>query len=79
VKEPEVYRQFFDIPQTYQRDSVPIAELYAQVTYLFDSVPELAEDFKQFLPEYAALAKTQAANRAAADQATVPGQFPSSP
>lgn len=37
--------------------------MYAQVTVLFNSAPDLLEDFKQFLPESAAQAKGQAAAR----------------
>ena len=47
--------------QTYQRESKPIQDVYAQVTQLFGSAPDLLEDFKQFLPESAAQAKAQAA------------------
>lgn len=47
--------------QTYQRESKPIQDVYAQVTQLFNSAPDLLEDFKQFLPESAAQAKAQAA------------------
>lgn len=47
--------------QTYQRESKPIQDVYAQVTQLFSSAPDLLEDFKQFLPESAAQAKAQAA------------------
>ena len=56
------------ILQTYQRDLKPIQDVYAQVTQLFSSAPDLLEDFKQFLPESAAQAKAQA--QAAARQAT---------
>lgn len=47
--------------QTYQRESKPIQDVYAQVTQLFSAAPDLLEDFKQFLPESAAQAKAQAA------------------
>jgi len=57
-----------EILQTYQRESKPIQDVYAQVTQLFSTAPDLLEDFKQFLPESAAQAKAQAA--AAARQAT---------
>jgi len=43
--------------QTYQREQKPIQEVYAQVTTLFNSAPDLLEDFKQFLPESAAHAR----------------------
>ncbi|KAI1160718.1 hypothetical protein F5B18DRAFT_495815 [Nemania serpens] len=51
---PEIYKQFLEILQTYQRESKPIQEVYAQVTSLFSTAPDLLEDFKQFLPESAA-------------------------
>lgn len=56
---PEIYKQFLEILQTYQRESKPIQDVYAQVTQLFNSAPDLLEDFKQFLPESAAQAKQQ--------------------
>ena len=43
--------------------------MYAQVTQLFNSAPDLLEDFKQFLPESAAQAKAQAAAKQAEDAA----------
>lgn len=43
--------------------------MYAQVTQLFGSAPDLLEDFKQFLPESAAHAKQQAAARQAEEAA----------
>ena len=50
---PEIYKQFLEILQTYQREQKPIQEVYAQVTTLFNTAPDLLEDFKQFLPESA--------------------------
>ncbi|KAK2758744.1 Transcriptional regulatory protein sin3 [Arachnomyces sp. PD_36] len=58
---PEIYKQFLEILQTYQRESKPIQDVYGQVTQLFNTAPDLLEDFKQFLPESAAQAKAQAA------------------
>jgi len=56
--------------QTYQRESKPIQDVYAQVTQLFNTAPDLLEDFKQFLPESAAQAKQQGqAGRPAVDEA----------
>ncbi|KAL4803023.1 hypothetical protein BDV18DRAFT_146116 [Aspergillus unguis] len=66
---PEIYKQFLEILQTYQRESKPIGDVYTQVTQLFNSAPDLLEDFKQFLPESAAHAKQQAAARAAEENA----------
>lgn len=43
--------------------------MYAQVTTLFNTAPDLLEDFKQFLPESAAQAK--AAAKAAEDAAAM--------
>lgn len=49
--DPETYKQFLEILQTYQRDTKDIAEVYAQVTILFNNAPDLLDEFKQFLPE----------------------------
>ena len=54
--------------QTYQRESKPIQDVYAQVTQLFISAPDLLEDFKQFLPESAAHNKAQAARAMAQEE-----------
>ncbi|KAG5993972.1 hypothetical protein E4U54_003222 [Claviceps lovelessii] len=54
---PEIYKQFLEILQTYQREQKPIQDVYAQVTTLFNAAPDLLEDFKQFLPESAGQAK----------------------
>ncbi|KAK3694685.1 hypothetical protein B0T22DRAFT_78657 [Podospora appendiculata] len=51
---PEIYKQFLEILQTYQREQKPIQDVYSQVTTLFHTAPDLLEDFKQFLPESAA-------------------------
>ncbi|KAI9764977.1 MAG: Transcriptional regulatory protein sin3 [Geoglossum simile] len=69
--QPEIYKQFLEILQTYQRESKPIQDVYAQVTQLFNSAPDLLEDFKQFLPESAAQAKAQAAAKQAAEDAAI--------
>ncbi|KAI9737685.1 MAG: Transcriptional regulatory protein sin3 [Claussenomyces sp. TS43310] len=66
---PEIYKQFLEILQTYQRESKPIQDVYAQVTSLFSEATDLLEDFKQFLPESAAQAK--AAAKAAEDSAAM--------
>ena len=60
-----------EILQTYQRESKPIQDVYAQVTQLFSTAPDLLEDFKQFLPESAAQAKAQAAARQATEDAAM--------
>jgi paired amphipathic helix protein Sin3a len=79
--QPDIYKQFLEILQTYQRESKPIGDVYAQVTRLFETAPDLLEDFKQFLPESAAHAKA-AAGRPAEDAfpmsstRTEPGYMP---
>ncbi|KAF2270735.1 hypothetical protein CC78DRAFT_528469 [Lojkania enalia] len=69
ASQPDIYKQFLEILQTYQRESKPIQDVYAQVTTLFSSAPDLLEDFKQFLPESAAQhrAQQQAVRHAAED------------
>lgn len=54
ANQPDIYKQFLEILQTYQREQKPIAEVYEQVTSLFSSSPDLLDDFKQFLPDTSA-------------------------
>ncbi|KAJ8327725.1 hypothetical protein QVD99_003749 [Batrachochytrium dendrobatidis] len=49
--EPDTYKQFLEILQTYQREGKPIQEVYAQVQILFKEAPDLLDEFKQFLPD----------------------------
>ena len=70
AQQPEIYKQFLEILQTYQRESKPIQDVYAQVTQLFISAPDLLEDFKQFLPESAAHGKAQASRAMAQEEQT---------
>ncbi|KAG9284179.1 hypothetical protein G9A89_022953 [Geosiphon pyriformis] len=49
--EPETYKQFLEILQTYQKEQKPIQEVYSQVQDLFKSAPDLLDEFKQFLPD----------------------------
>ncbi|KAK1823229.1 Transcriptional regulatory protein sin3 [Friedmanniomyces endolithicus] len=65
---PDIYKQFLEILQTYQRESKPIQDVYSQVTRLFNNAPDLLEDFKQFLPESAAQAKAAERARQAAEE-----------
>jgi paired amphipathic helix protein Sin3a len=51
ANQPDIYKHFLEILQTYQREQKPIAEVYQQVTILFQNAPDLLEDFKQFLPD----------------------------
>lgn len=68
--QPEIYKQFLEILQTYQREAKPIHDVYAQVTSLFHSAPDLLEDFKQFLPDTTGQAKAQASSRVALAEET---------
>ncbi|ODQ68295.1 hypothetical protein NADFUDRAFT_30554 [Nadsonia fulvescens var. elongata DSM 6958] len=51
VNQPDIYKNFLEILQTYQREQKPLAEVYSQVTILFKEAPDLLDDFKQFLPD----------------------------
>ncbi|CAH6718933.1 transcriptional regulatory protein Sin3p [[Candida] jaroonii] len=51
ANQPDIYKQFLEILQTYQREQKPIGEVYEQVTLLFSNSPDLLDDFKQFLPD----------------------------
>ncbi|RCI02265.1 Transcriptional regulatory protein sin3, partial [Rhizopus stolonifer] len=51
ANEPDIYKQFLEILQTYQKDQKPIQEVYAHVQYLFNGAPDLLDEFKQFLPD----------------------------
>ncbi|KAI0151559.1 hypothetical protein GGR57DRAFT_470702 [Xylariaceae sp. FL1272] len=72
---PEIYKQFLEILQTYQREQKPIQDVYGQVTSLFNTAPDLLEDFKQFLPESAASNK----NSARADEVLAMGLAQATP
>ncbi|KAI1109768.1 prion-inhibition and propagation-domain-containing protein [Nemania sp. NC0429] len=50
IERPEIYRQFLEILQSYQRDLTPIQDVYGQITSLFESQPDLQKGFKRFLP-----------------------------
>ncbi|GES74256.1 paired amphipathic helix protein pst1 [Rhizophagus clarus] len=49
--DPDTYKQFLEILQTYQKEQKPIQEVYSQVQVLFKNAPDLLEEFKQFLPD----------------------------
>jgi paired amphipathic helix protein Sin3a len=71
---PEIYKQFLEILQTYQREQKPIQDVYSQVTSLFHTAPDLLEDFKQFLPESAA--QTRSAGQRAEESMAIPVSTP---
>ncbi|EXJ54605.1 hypothetical protein A1O7_09946 [Cladophialophora yegresii CBS 114405] len=49
--QPEIYKQFLQLLQTYQRESIPRSEVYDKVTRIFASAPDLVAEFAEFLPE----------------------------
>ncbi|KAH9815202.1 hypothetical protein DFH28DRAFT_893466 [Melampsora americana] len=51
IDQPEIYKTFLEILQTYQRDGMPIDSVYVQVTQLFAEATDLLDEFKQFLPD----------------------------
>lgn len=59
AEQPDIYKHFLEILQTYQREQKPINEVYAQVTVLFQNAPDLLDDFKKFLPDSSPSANRQ--------------------
>ncbi|KAI8459139.1 hypothetical protein BY996DRAFT_6410377 [Phakopsora pachyrhizi] len=51
IDQPEIYKTFLEILQTYQRDGMPIDSVYVKVTHLFSNAVDLLDEFKQFLPD----------------------------
>lgn len=79
---PEIYKQFLEILQTYQREQRPITDVHNQVTKLFREAPDLLDDFKQFLPETIPQNKMGPGNipdEGAAAMASIPIQTPQPP
>ncbi|KFX86691.1 hypothetical protein V490_08937 [Pseudogymnoascus sp. VKM F-3557] len=66
---PEVYRQFLETLQSYQRESTPIREVYDRVTRLLVATPDLIKDFDTYLPESATQANDERRKRARYDTA----------
>ncbi|RKO92645.1 hypothetical protein BDK51DRAFT_18371 [Blyttiomyces helicus] len=78
--EPDTYKQFLEILQTYQKESKPIQDVYAQVQVLFKGAPDLLDEFKQFLPDTSAAQPTgskKSHKRPASAIATTNGSVPS--
>lgn len=66
--DPETYKHFLEILQTYQKEQQPIQEVYAQVQILFNGANDLLAEFKQFLPDTSQQQQQQ-------QQATTPGDY----
>jgi hypothetical protein len=47
---PGVYRKFLDILHQYMKEKMPISQVHSQINELFDSAPDLMEEFKVLLP-----------------------------
>lgn len=56
ANDPDVYKRFLEILQTYQKEQKPITEVYNQVQILFNGATDLLNEFKQFLPDTTAAA-----------------------
>lgn len=52
---PEIYKQFLEIVNSWQREKYPVEDIYAQLGTLFNSAPEFLEEFNiSFLGQGAA-------------------------
>ncbi|KAI7966929.1 hypothetical protein MJO29_000206 [Puccinia striiformis f. sp. tritici] len=63
IDQPEIYKTFLEILQTYQRDGMPIDSVYVKVTKLFSNAVDLLDEFKQFLPDLNASAAAGQASK----------------
>ncbi|KAF9531885.1 hypothetical protein CPB83DRAFT_760648 [Crepidotus variabilis] len=50
-EDPNTYKQFLDILQTYHKEQKHSHDVYVQVQMLFADAPDLLSEFKNFLPE----------------------------
>ncbi|KAF2837164.1 hypothetical protein M501DRAFT_1018074 [Patellaria atrata CBS 101060] len=60
AKEPEKFKEFIAIIETYELDKAPIRTIYRQVRKLFEGDRQLFEQFRHFLPEGFALGNDRA-------------------
>ncbi|RKP09630.1 Sin3 family co-repressor-domain-containing protein, partial [Thamnocephalis sphaerospora] len=51
ASQPDIYKQFLEILQQYQRENKPLKDVYAHVQVLFREAEDLLVEFKQFLPD----------------------------
>lgn len=79
ANQPDIYKQFLEILQTYQREQKPIGEVYDQVTILFANSPDLLDDFKQFLPDTSNQAYIQQQQQNQQAELQQANQFPQPP
>ncbi|KAF1961191.1 PAH2 domain-containing protein, partial [Byssothecium circinans] len=50
VSQPNIYSEFIEIMAAFKRGDKTTSEVYAQVSSLFSSAPELMKDFETFMP-----------------------------
>ena len=55
---PEIYKNFTEILQHYQREPELLQDLYSQAKQLFHSTPDLLEEFEEFFPVTVVQART---------------------
>ncbi|KAJ3140366.1 Transcriptional regulatory protein sin3 [Physocladia obscura] len=70
--EPDTYKHFLEILQTYQKESKPIQEVYAQVQVLFKGAPDLLDEFKHFLPEVGSVVNKSGSSSGARTSTVMP-------
>ncbi|KAI8084776.1 uncharacterized protein BX664DRAFT_267268 [Halteromyces radiatus] len=51
IDNPDAYKQFLEVLQTYQKEEQKIEDVYAHVQRLFHGHGDLLDEFQQFLPE----------------------------
>ncbi|KPM05974.1 paired amphipathic helix protein Sin3a-like protein [Sarcoptes scabiei] len=58
LEQPEIYKQFLDILQSYQKEQdnsgqkiLTESEVFSKVSKLFENQPDLLQEFSQFLPD----------------------------
>ncbi|KAJ3685975.1 hypothetical protein LUZ61_015139 [Rhynchospora tenuis] len=58
-QEEHVYKSFLDILNMYRKENKTIQDVYREVAVLFDSHPDLLEEFTHFLPDNSSVAPHQ--------------------
>jgi hypothetical protein len=68
AKQPEAYKAFLDLMNSYQKERMTLQEVYAQVSHLLEGHADLISDFSQFLPVPVKAASEMAASEMAASE-----------
>ncbi|KOO33161.1 histone deacetylase complex subunit sin3b [Chrysochromulina tobinii] len=78
AKQPEAYKAFLDLMNSYQKERMTLQEVYAQVSHLLEGHADLISDFSQFLPVPVKAASEMAASDAASEmEVEAPAAMPS--